>query len=122
MAAIMFQGPPFLKEGGSFGPHFIILNPSLRHCCYVTCRSCISCNHLMFSVHDPNQKLCGKCNVTEEKGRPVKDDFQKYLPWFLEDNPGLTCAKGSVPPLLLQFISSKRSWFPLGLENPVKTG
>ena len=29
MAAVMFQGPPFLEVGGSFGPHFIILDPSL---------------------------------------------------------------------------------------------
>ena len=27
--AVMFQGPPFLKVGGSLGPHFIILDPSL---------------------------------------------------------------------------------------------
>ena len=31
MAAIMFQGPPFLKVGGSLGPHLIILDPSLRY-------------------------------------------------------------------------------------------
>ena len=29
MAAVMFQGPPLLKVGGSLGPHFIILDPSL---------------------------------------------------------------------------------------------
>ena len=29
MAAVMFQGPPFLKVGSSLGPHFIILNPPL---------------------------------------------------------------------------------------------
>ena len=27
-AAIMFQGPPFLKVAGLLGPHFIILDPS----------------------------------------------------------------------------------------------
>ena len=30
MAAIMFQGPPFLEVGGSLGSHFIILDPSLQ--------------------------------------------------------------------------------------------
>ena len=29
MAAVMFQGPLFLKVGGSLGPHFTILDPSL---------------------------------------------------------------------------------------------
>ena len=29
MAPIMFQGPPFFKVGGSLGPHFVILDPSL---------------------------------------------------------------------------------------------
>ena len=29
MATVMFQGPPFLKVGGSLGPHFIILDPLL---------------------------------------------------------------------------------------------
>ena len=29
MAAIMFQGPPILKVGGSLGPHFLVLDPSL---------------------------------------------------------------------------------------------
>ena len=29
MAVVTFQGPPFLKVGGSLGPHFIILDPSL---------------------------------------------------------------------------------------------
>ena len=27
----MFQGPPFLKVGGSLGPNFIILDPSLNN-------------------------------------------------------------------------------------------
>ena len=30
MAAIKFQGPPVLKVGGSLGPHFTILDPSLH--------------------------------------------------------------------------------------------
>ena len=30
MAAVMFQGPPFLKVEGSLGPHFIILDLSLK--------------------------------------------------------------------------------------------
>ena len=28
MAAVIFEGPPFLKVGCSLGPHFIILHPS----------------------------------------------------------------------------------------------
>ena len=28
MAAVVFQGPPFLKGGGTLDPHFIILEPT----------------------------------------------------------------------------------------------
>ena len=31
MAAVMFQGPPFLKGKGSLGSHSIILDPSLHY-------------------------------------------------------------------------------------------
>ena len=30
MGAVLFQGPAFLKVGGSLGPHSIILDPSLE--------------------------------------------------------------------------------------------
>ena len=32
----MFQGPPFLKVGGSFGPHFIILDLALHMISHLT--------------------------------------------------------------------------------------
>ena len=35
MAAIMLQEPPFLKMGGTMGPHFIILDSSLRLCDFI---------------------------------------------------------------------------------------
>ncbi len=44
-------------------------------------------------MHD-NGTLCERCKVHEFKGRPVEGDFMKFLPWYLEDNPGLVCAKG----------------------------
>ncbi|KAL3891661.1 hypothetical protein ACJMK2_003913 [Sinanodonta woodiana] len=40
-------------------------------------------------------ETCAPCPLHSfVKGRPAQDDFMRYLPWFLEDNPGLTCAKG----------------------------
>ncbi|XP_059177253.1 NPC intracellular cholesterol transporter 1-like isoform X2 [Physella acuta] len=29
-----------------------------------------------------------------EKGRPVNETFDKYIAWFLKDNPGIKCGKG----------------------------
>lgn len=38
---------------------------------------------------------CSTCNISENAyGRPVSMDFQKYISFFLEDNPDDTCAKG----------------------------
>lgn len=37
---------------------------------------------------------CKPCNVSEARGRPSPQDFMEYLPWFLEDNPGIKCPKG----------------------------
>lgn len=38
---------------------------------------------------------CDSCvkNLTE-KGWPLQEDFGKYLPWFLQDNPGVRCPSG----------------------------
>jgi len=40
---------------------------------------------------------CIQCplNSTVDK-RPVGSTFLHYLPWFLKDNPGVTCPKGLV--------------------------
>lgn len=51
-------------------------------------------NFCKSSVSDPDHALCRSCDYTPVNGRPVDEDFMKYLPWFLEDNPGLSCAKG----------------------------
>ena len=46
---------------------------------------------------------CKACSLNStDNGRPVGRDFIKYLPWFLEDNPGVTCPKGFV--LLFQYL------------------
>ncbi|XP_061187973.1 NPC intracellular cholesterol transporter 1-like [Saccostrea echinata] len=38
---------------------------------------------------------CLTCPVQKSAdGRPVSQDFMKFLPWYLEDNPGIKCAKG----------------------------
>ncbi|KAK0066303.1 Niemann-Pick C1 protein [Biomphalaria pfeifferi] len=38
---------------------------------------------------------CVPCQLDHmEKGRPVDGTFNKYLSWFLQDNPGVKCGKG----------------------------
>jgi len=54
------------KENGSFCPST------------VTSRDCVQC----------------PLNNTAVDKRPVGDTFLHYLPWFLKDNPGVTCPKG----------------------------
>ena len=55
-----------------------------------------------FTVKDKKHKLCEACKVQVEAGRPVREDFLHFLPWFLTDNPGLKCAKGYVIAILKQ--------------------
>ena len=49
---------------------------------------------LVFVVKDPNNTICKNCEAKIIDGRPVEKDFIKYLPWFLEDIPGVDCTKG----------------------------
>lgn len=37
---------------------------------------------------------CVPCDIHEDKGRPVEEDFVHYLQFFLQDNPNMLCAKG----------------------------
>lgn len=34
------------------------------------------------------------CNVTYENKRPLPEEFMTFLPWFLKDNPTVSCPKG----------------------------
>lgn len=36
---------------------------------------------------------CSPCQIQHKGNRPIGKDFNKYLPWFLSDNPGVTCPK-----------------------------
>ena len=45
------------------------------------------------STH-PTASDCEPCKVTEIAGRPDPKDFNRYLPFFLVDNPGEICTKG----------------------------
>ncbi|KAL2715871.1 NPC intracellular cholesterol transporter 1 isoform X2 [Vespula squamosa] len=48
-----------------------------------------------FCPHTDMSSHCSTCNISENAyGRPVPMDFQKYISYFLEDNPDDTCAKG----------------------------
>ncbi|XP_005097476.1 NPC intracellular cholesterol transporter 1 [Aplysia californica] len=48
-----------------------------------------------FCPSSEQNKTCLACNVTDKyKGRPISHDFDKFLPWFLKDNPNIHCAKG----------------------------
>ncbi|BFZ21461.1 hypothetical protein BsWGS_24500 [Bradybaena similaris] len=38
---------------------------------------------------------CIDCPLNEtQRGRPIDETFDTYLPWFLKDNPGIKCGKG----------------------------
>jgi Niemann-Pick C1 protein len=44
------------------------------------------------SVKSPD---CIGCSLKQtDNGRPVGEDFIRYLPWYLMDNPGVACPKG----------------------------
>lgn len=55
-------------------------------------------------VHNDTGEFCPSTDTTSnctqctqahvEKGRPIGSTFDKYLPWFLADNPGMKCGKG----------------------------
>jgi len=59
------------------------------------CRQFTNDSFCPSTVIDPGAE-CKPCKMSEpmEKGRPLDEDFLHYLPWFLEDNPGVTCPKG----------------------------
>ncbi|XP_069106918.1 NPC intracellular cholesterol transporter 1-like, partial [Argopecten irradians] len=59
------------------------------------CRSYINNGSFCPSTVPDNTSLCQPCQLHGAiNGHPVKEDFMKYLPWFLSDNPGTICAKG----------------------------
>lgn len=42
----------------------------------------------------PHQNVeCEPCDVNVVDWRPETNDFMKYLPYFLNDNPDVTCSK-----------------------------
>ncbi|EEB19581.1 Niemann-Pick C1 protein precursor, putative [Pediculus humanus corporis] len=40
---------------------------------------------------------CQSCQIHLVDWRPTKNDFKKYLPYFLNDNPDVNCVKGGHP-------------------------
>ncbi|CAL8072940.1 unnamed protein product [Orchesella dallaii] len=68
---------------------------------YVTWVSNDNCCRRNVTTHDfcpssikENQKKCEKCGVKLDGGHIAPQDFDKYLPWFLKDNPSMECLKG----------------------------
>ena len=50
---------------------------------------------------------CTSCrNFVEvrENVRPSASEFINYLPWFLNDNPGINCSKGLVLYIIIKFL------------------
>ncbi|XP_076168069.1 Niemann-Pick type C-1a isoform X2 [Ptiloglossa arizonensis] len=47
-----------------------------------------------FCPHSEFSSRCTTCNITQNNGRPVPTDFERYVSYFLQDNPDETCAKG----------------------------
>lgn len=50
------------------------------------------------ATSDARCEPCLKINQKE----PTPDEFMKYLPWFLKDNPGIACNKGFVISMRLE--------------------
>ncbi|XP_043265268.1 NPC intracellular cholesterol transporter 1 isoform X2 [Colletes gigas] len=46
-----------------------------------------------FCPHSEYSSRCAKCNITRNHGRPSPMDFERYVSFFLQDNPDDTCAK-----------------------------
>lgn len=59
-----------------------------KSCCRIDTKSGAFCPHTKTS--------CGVCNITYDprNHRPVPRDFERYVSFFLKDNPDETCAKG----------------------------
>ncbi|XP_043798887.1 NPC intracellular cholesterol transporter 1 isoform X5 [Apis laboriosa] len=58
-----------------------------------TCCKYFMSNH-SFCPHTGSTKYCSSCNITKnEIGRPIPTDFDRYVSFFLQDNPDDTCAK-----------------------------
>ncbi|ESN97392.1 hypothetical protein HELRODRAFT_102116 [Helobdella robusta] len=53
-------------------------------------------NNGSFCKSSVNSSECIKCPIQRynETQRPLGDDFTKYIPWFLKDNPTVACPKG----------------------------
>ncbi|KAK2584243.1 hypothetical protein KPH14_006655 [Odynerus spinipes] len=61
----------------------------LKGCCKYFTANDSFCPHSVFS------NTCDACNITlNAYKRPVPMDFEKYVSFFLEDNPDVSCAKG----------------------------
>ncbi|XP_070506187.1 NPC intracellular cholesterol transporter 1 homolog 1b-like [Chironomus tepperi] len=55
--------------------------------------SCCRIDGTSFCPHTSDD--CKSCNISHnDLNRPVPKDFEKYVSFFLEDNPDATCAKG----------------------------
>uniref|UniRef100_A0A336LKH8 CSON011471 protein n=1 Tax=Culicoides sonorensis TaxID=179676 RepID=A0A336LKH8_CULSO len=60
---------------------------SISDCCKYFIRNDSFCPH--------SNSKCKKCNIQlTNYGRPTSTEFAKYLPYFLQDNPDESCAKG----------------------------
>ncbi|XP_060815205.1 NPC intracellular cholesterol transporter 1 isoform X3 [Bombus pascuorum] len=47
-----------------------------------------------FCPHTGSSKYCSSCNITTNNiGRPIPTDFERYVSFFLQDNPDEMCAK-----------------------------
>lgn len=57
----------------------------VNHQCFLVCV-------IFIAVDDP---MCMPCLNTSQKGqRPTPEQFDKFLPFYLKDNPETTCTKG----------------------------
>lgn len=52
-------------------------------------------NENVYFIFSGSSSYCSSCNITANNiGRPIPTDFDRYVSFFLQDNPDETCAKG----------------------------
>jgi len=64
-----------------------------RECCFVNKTTGDFCSSLAYQNAPIECTSCGLYNRLTPDGRMEPEDFEKYLPWFLKDNPFEDCPK-----------------------------
>ena len=66
----------------------------LRHRGTTPCCRLYNTNGSRFSTNAPLNAKCYACTRSTTRESLTEDEFRKFLPYFLKDNPNFKCAKG----------------------------